>query len=168
MMDPERAIGAILTLSIAAVLGLGSWMLWQAHHAPPPPAPPTVSPSASPTATATATPTGVVPAAARGYRLAGTVVGDVTYAIIEKPEGGNELLRPGQILRGVGQVVSIDEDHIAIDGDDGRFELVLASAPTATPTRPSAAWPSPSPAPPTRGPSGSGSSPSGVPDRPAS
>jgi hypothetical protein len=168
MMNPDRAIGAILALSVAAVLGLGSWMLWRAHHAPPPPVPPSASPSASPTATATATPTGVIPAAARGYRLAGTVVGDVTYAIVEMPQGGNELLRPGQILRGVGQVVSIDEDHIVIDGDDGRFELPLASAPTATPTQPSAALPSPSPAPTPRGRSASESSPSIAPDRSAS
>lgn len=149
-MNPDRAIGLILVLSIAAVLGLGGWLLYRARHAPLPEMP-TASPSASPTATATPTPTGAIPDAARGYRLAGTVVGDVTYAIIEKPRGGNELLRPGQVLRGVGQVIDITADRITFEGDDGRFEMALAAAPTATPTRVRlSASPSPAPAPPDR------------------
>ncbi|MDX2170708.1 MAG: hypothetical protein SF182_26795 [Deltaproteobacteria bacterium] len=145
-MNPDRAIGVILALSIALVLGLGGWLLWRGRHAPVP-ALPTASPTGSPTATASPTATGAIPDAARGYRLAGTVVGDVTYAIIEKPRGGNELLRPGQVLRGVGQVVAIGEDRIAFEGDDGRFELMLSAAPTVTPTR-VRLTPSPSPAPP--------------------
>jgi len=167
-MNPERAIGIILALSLAVVLGLGTWLLWRGRHGPPPPAAPTASPSATATGTASATPTGAIPVAARGYRLAGTVVGDVTYAIVEKPEGGNELLRPGQVLRGVGQVVAIDEERITIEGNDGRFELPLASAPTVTPTREAPGAASPSPALPTPGRSESGSSPSDAPDRSAS
>ncbi|MGH7621590.1 MAG: hypothetical protein ACREMU_04560, partial [Gemmatimonadaceae bacterium] len=145
-MNPDRAIGAILALSLVVILGLGVWIVWRAHHPPEPPPVATASPSATPTETATATPSGVIPAAARGYRLAGTVVGDVTYAIIETPQGGSELLRPGQVLHGIGQLLIIDEHHVVIDGADGRFELQLASAPTSTPTPPHA---TPSPAPPT-------------------
>jgi len=163
-MNPDRAIGAILAASLALVLGIGAWVIWRAHHPTAPPPTPTASPSATPTETATATPSGVIPAAARGYRLAGTVVGDVTYAIIETPQGGSELLRPGQVLHGVGQLLTIDENHVVIDGSDGHFEMQLASAPTATPTLPLA---TPSPAPPTRARSASESSPLNAPDRSA-
>jgi len=156
-MSPDRAIAGVLGLSILVVLALGSWLLWRGHRAPAPPA--SASPTASPTASASATPTGALPEAVRGYRLAGTVVGDVTYAILEKPTGGNELVRPGQILRGIGQVIAIDEYRIVIEGHEQRFELPLASAPTATPTRVVATAASPSPAPASPARSASESSP---------
>lgn len=132
-MSPERAIAILLAVSLAVVLALGGWLLWRARHAAPPPPPP--EPTAAPSATPAPTPAGEIPEAARGYRLAGTVIGDVTYAILELPGGGNELVRPGQILRGIGQVVAIDEYRIVVAGDEGEFALPLAAAPTATPTR---------------------------------
>jgi hypothetical protein len=132
-MNPDRAIGLILALSVAAVLALGTWLLWRGHHASPPPPPPTETPSTTPTATVTATPTGALPKAAAGYRLAGTVVGDVSYAVIEAPAGGgSQLLRTGQILKGVGQLTSIEADRITLVGDNGPFVLRVAAAPTAT------------------------------------
>ncbi len=161
-MNPDRAIGLILSLSVAAVLALGTWLLWRAHHAPPPAPPPTASPSTTPTATVTATATGVLPRAAAGYRLAGTVVGSVTYAVVESPAGRSELVRAGQILKGLGQLTSIEVDRITIVGDDGPFVLRVAAAPTVTST-PIVTWTSAPP--PTPVPSASESSPSDAPDR---
>ena len=133
-MNTDRAIGLILSLSVGAVLGLGTWLLWRAHHAPPPEPQATATASVTPTASATATVTGAVPRAAVGYRLAGTVVGDVAYAVIVSPSGRSELVRTGQILKDLGQLTSIEEDRITIVGADGPFDLRVASAPTVTAT----------------------------------
>ena len=131
-MNPDRAIGLILTLSVAAVLALGTSSTARPISQDTPP-PPTEAPSTTPTATVTATPTGALPKAAAGYRLAGTVVGAMSYAVIEAPAGGgSQLLRTGQILKGVGQLTSIEADRITIVGDNGPFVLRVAAAPTAT------------------------------------
>jgi hypothetical protein len=156
-MNTDRAIGIILSVCVGVVLALGVWLLWRAHHAPPPPPPATPSPSVTQTATATATPTGAVPRVAAGYRLAGTVVGNVAYAVIVSPNGHSELLRTGQILKDVGQLTAIDANSVTIAGADGSFVLQVAAAPTVTATAvlttPTAA------AAPTRVPSASESSP---------
>jgi hypothetical protein len=156
-MNTDRAIGVILSLCVGAVLALGTWLLWRAHHAPPPPPPATATPSATPTPEATVTPTGALPRTAIGYRLAGTVVGDVAYAVIVAPNGHSELVRTGQILKELGQLTSIEEDRVTIVGDAGPFALQVAAAPTVTAT---AALPTTSAAPPaTPAPSASESSP---------
>ena len=133
-MNPDRAIGVILALCVGAVLALGTWLLWRAHDAPPPEPLPTVTASVTPTPEATATVTGAIPRAAVGYRLAGTVVGNVSYAVIVSPEGRSELVRNGQILKGLGQITAIEQDRVTIAGDDGEFVLRVASAPTVTAT----------------------------------
>lgn len=154
-MNPDRAIGVILSCSVGAVLALGTWLLWRAHHAPPPapPAPPT--PTLTATAAPTATPTGIVPRAAVGYRLAGTVVGDVAYAVVESPAGRSQLVRTGQIIAGLGQLLAIEADRVVIAGREGEFALVVAAAPTLT-ASPAA---TPTTAPPPRARSASESSP---------
>src|SRR5262245_48757162 len=118
-MNTDRAIGVILALCVGGVLALGTWLLWRAHNAPPPEPPPTLT--ATPEATPTIT--GIIPRAAVGYRLAGTVVGDVSYAVIVSPEGRGELVRTGQILKGLGQLTAIEQDGVTIAGDDGEFVL---------------------------------------------
>ena len=115
-----------------------------------------MTPSITPTPVATATVTGALPRAAAGYRLAGTVVGDVAYAVIVSPAGRSELMRTGQILKDLGQITSIDADSVTIVGSDGPSVLRVAAAPTVTPT---AVIPTVVPPPPTRVPSASESSP---------
>lgn len=166
-MSPNRAIAVALALSLGIVLLLGVWLLRRAHpdreprDAPPAtftPAPP--SPVPTPTRAA-----GALPAAARGYRLAGTVVGDLAYAIIETPDGANQLYRPGQRVPGLGEVSGIEPDRITLAGSDGPFTLQLAPAPTTAPTPRAFASASPSASAVTparrrpRDPSGSESSP---------
>lgn len=165
-MNADRAIGAVLAISVGAVLALGVWLLWRAHHAPPLEPPATPTPIDSPTAGPTETPTGALPRAAAGYRLAGTVVGDVAYAVIESPGGRSELVRPGQLIKGLGQVMVIEEDRVTIEGSEGSFALSVAAAPTVTPAPTASATSAPPPTP--AGRSGSESSPSDETDQSAS
>lgn len=163
-MNSDRAIGVILSVCVGVVLALGTWLLWRAHHAPPTEPPASATPSITATPEATPTPTGELPRAAAGYRLAGTVVGAVAYAVIVAPNGHSELVRTGQILKGLGQLTAVEQDRVTIAGDEGSFVLQVAAAPTVTAT---AVLTTPT-APPTRVPSTSESSPSGEPDRSAS
>lgn len=136
-MNPDRAVAFALATSLAVVLLLGLWLLHRAPHdaAAPTPLPTAATTAEPPPPTATA---GIAapPAAAHGYRLAGTVVGDLTYAIIEDPHGANRLYRPGQTVPGLGQITAIDADRVTLVGSDSTFALQLASAPTSTPTAP--------------------------------
>jgi hypothetical protein len=157
-MNPDRAIGLVLSCSVGAVLALGSWLLWRAHHAPPPPPPATPTPTVTGTATPTETPTLALPRAAAGYRLAGTVVGDVAYAVIESPGGRSELVRAGQIVKGLGQLMAIEEERVVIAGTEGDFALTVRAAPTASPAPPATPTTA-APEPPPRDRSGSESSP---------
>lgn len=134
-MNPDRAIAAILTISVAGVLLLGVYLLTSARRI-------AESTSATPAAVAEApspvpSPTGTMaPApAVVGYRLAGTVVGDLAYAIIESPDGTNQLYRPGQMVPGLGEVQSVEADRIVVAGGEGLLTLSLAAAPTGTATR---------------------------------
>ncbi|MGH7786030.1 MAG: hypothetical protein ACRERC_04135 [Candidatus Binatia bacterium] len=141
-MNTDRAIGLILGGSIAVVLVLGLWLLWRGHQpgeaatatptaaALPTSAPPTVTPAR-----------GTLPTVAVGHRLAGTVAGDLRYAIIVDPQGGNALYQIGQMVPGLGEVLEIDEHRVVIDGADGRFEMQLAFAPPATETPPGVSTP---------------------------
>lgn len=136
-MKPDRAIAFILGISLAVVLLLGLWLLHSgARDTAAPDTAPTAPPTPAPSMPPTATP-GIIaaaPAAAHGYRLAGTVVGDMTYAIIEDPRGVNHLYRPGQTVPGLGQITAIDADQITLAGNDGTFALQIAPAPSNTPT----------------------------------
>ena len=157
-MNPDRAIGFVLACSVGVVIALGAWLLWHAHHAPPPPPPATPTPTVTDTVAPTATPTGALPKAAAGYRLAGTVVGDVAYAVIESPGGRSELFRTGQVIKGLGQLTAIAEDRVLIAGPGGAFALTVAAAPTAT-ASPVVTPPTAAPTPPPRDRSTSESSP---------
>jgi hypothetical protein len=70
-----------------------------------------------------------------GYRLAGTVVGDASYAVVEQPDGTNDLYRPGQTVPGLGRLIELEANRATFEGSDGRYELELvpASTPTVTP-----------------------------------
>lgn len=132
-MNPDRAIGAILAISLAAVLLLGIYLLTSNRSSSTPPLTP--SPTAgAPSPAASPTVTFGPPAAALGYRLAGTVVGDLAYAIIVDPKGNNQLYRPGQTVPTLGVVRSVEADQITLEGSDGVFALQLAPGPTDTPT----------------------------------
>jgi Type II secretion system protein C len=134
-MNPDRAIAVILGLSLAVVLALGVWLLQRAHRPsePPPPGTPTATPSPLPPAAPSATP-GAAALLAQRYRLAGTVVGDLSYAIIEDPNGVNQLYRPGQIIPGLGEVSAIEADRITLVDGGTTLILQLAPAPTTTST----------------------------------
>jgi hypothetical protein len=145
-MNADRAIAVILAASLGAVLLLGVWLLRRGHQDEVPPPVATAAVVASPTPAPTVRPAGAVPAAARGYRLAGTVVGDLAYAIIVDPHGGNQLYRPGQTIPGLGEVTGIESDRVTLAGADGPFALQIAPAPTDTATPPRTESPSPEPA----------------------
>jgi hypothetical protein len=133
-MNPDRAIGFVLTVSLAAVLLLGVWLLRGAHRDNAIPAPIATAPP-QPTLAPTATPPVLAPPpAANGYRLAGTVVGDLAYAIIEDPRGANQLYRVGQVVPGLGELTAIEADRITLSGSGGSFVLQLAPAAPSTPT----------------------------------
>jgi len=135
-MNPDRAIALVLAISLGVVLLLGLWLLRGARpDAEPRADAPTMGPSATEPPRPTATPAvGTVPVSARGFRLAGTVVGDLSYAIIEDPTGANQLYRPGQTVPGLGEITAIDADRITLSGSGGSFTLLLGPAPTTTPT----------------------------------
>src|SRR4030095_13464640 len=123
-MNPDRAIAAILTLSVLVVLLLGIWLLRRSHDdSEPPAATPTVTAVAAPPTPAPTAVTTPTVAAAEGYRLAGTVVGDLSYAIIEDPHGTNQLYRPGQTIPGPGEVITLEADRITLAGDGGTIAL---------------------------------------------
>lgn len=133
-MNPDRAIAIILAVSLGVVLLLGIWLLRRAHSdGEAAPSTPTATAADTP-APPTLTPAVALQSAALGYRLAGTVVGDLSYAIIEDPRGVNQLYRLGQAVPGLGQVTAIEADRITLAGSDGSFALNLAPAPTTTPT----------------------------------
>jgi len=120
----------LLIAIIALLLILVGWLLLRSPSAPQPPA---VEPSAVP---ATATRAPALPAAAEspspGYRLAGTVVGDVQYAIIEAPDGSNRLYHVDDEIPGLGTLLEIRGLSAKFRGADGEFELPLLAAPSPT------------------------------------
>jgi hypothetical protein len=119
----------LLPLLLAAALLLGLWALIRG------------TPQTPPAAVATGTPTPSPPAAPRAaaptplaHRLAGTVIGDVQYAIIEHTDGTTELYRPGDEVPGLGRLVAIDARAAHFERDGGRLRLAIVPAATATPT----------------------------------
>jgi hypothetical protein len=170
-MKPERAIFWILTGCLAFVLVLGLGILRRGTPTRPSPAPATASVSATRTPTEPRAPKRT---ATVRHRLAGTVIGDVRYAVIEDPEGQSDLYRPGETVPGLGRLLEVEADRATFEGEEVRFEIRLAPAPTAPPTpsplATSGPFGSPSPATSPREPAGTprGSPPSTVPGRSAS
>ena len=132
-MNPDRAIALVLAVSVIAVLLLGVWLLRSAHRDTEMPPPTVVELPPTPAATVTP-PAATAPPAASGYRLAGTVVGDLAYAIIVDPHGANQLYRIGQTVPGLGALTAIEADRVTMSGSEGSFVLQLAPAPPSTPT----------------------------------
>jgi hypothetical protein len=132
-MNPSRFIVLLLAFCLLAILALG-WYLRQPKEPPPPPVTPT------PTVAAKATETPSPDTSARvEHRLAGTVVGDEQYVVIEHPDGRNELYRPGQTVPGLGKLGDIGPDSAAFDADGRQITLRLLPAPTPTAATPAPA-----------------------------
>jgi hypothetical protein len=127
----------ISLLLILAALVLALFLFWRltgrkdVGPTPPPSTPPGLEATSQ---AAPRTPPGSPVATKTGYRLAGTVVGDATYAVIEQPDGTNDLYRPGQVVPGLGRLVDLGADRATFEGSDGRFELQLVPASTPTVT----------------------------------
>lgn len=133
-----RAIFAVLVTCLVAVMLLGLWLRRYGKGTMPVEAPATVAPvTPAPPTEPPGTPTASVVSESRRHRLAGTVVGDVSYVVIEGPDGASELYRPGETVPGLGRVVDIGPDRVTLQGDHGRIELQLAAAPTPTAGSPS-------------------------------
>ena len=132
----------ILTLCLVSILFLGFWILQpgsgtrrsgpdvpaddpmklpKPRAAPPPPEPP---PTARQLAPASVT---------SGHRLAGTVVGDAQYAVVEDPNGGSDLYHLGDMVSDLGELTRIEPERVLFKGANGLLELRLAPAPTETP-----------------------------------
>ena len=93
-----------------------------------------VSNTAAPTTHYTSLPTQPpAPTVDPRYRLAGTVVGDVRYAVIETPDGRNDLYRLNATVPGLGKLEEIHGNHAVFVSPRGRIELPVSAAPTATP-----------------------------------
>jgi len=122
-----RILAAILAAVLFAII---AWLAGRSYRGPVP------RPTHVPAATLAATPTADVPQPSPSplrHRLAGTVVGDVRYAVIEDPNGGNELYRPGQTVPNLGLLVEVDARAAVFESDGRRFELELKPAATPTP-----------------------------------
>ncbi len=129
-----RILPALAVLVFAIVV---TWNLAR-RTATPPPQP------LEPTATTLSTPT--IAAAHKSeteisnpnplHRLAGTVVGDLLYAIIEAPDGTNDLYGIDEVVPDLGKLVAVGEKSATFEGHNGRFEMKLLAAPkpTAVPT----------------------------------
>lgn len=125
-----RFLPALAVLLVAIVV---TWNI--ARRTAPVPAPPEAP---SPTRTAATTPTGgaaagQTPTAVSTYRLAGTVVGDLRFAIVEAPDGSNDLYSIDEEVPGLGRLVAVGPKSATFEGSRGRFELKLVAAPTPTP-----------------------------------
>jgi hypothetical protein len=134
-MNPQRFIVSLLALCLLAVFALGLYL----RRSGEPPTPPVVNtPTAAPKPTETTLPDVT---AHVDHRLAGTVVGDEQYVIIEHPDGRNELYRPGQTVPGLGKVGEIGADNAVFEADGRRITLRLLPAPTPTVGIPTSAAP---------------------------
>jgi hypothetical protein len=127
----QRFIVALLATCLLLVLALGWWL--RRTPAPPHPSVPAATSTPTPAIESTPSPVSRITAAEQTrYRLAGTVVGDAEYVVIEHPDGRSDLYRPGQVVEGLGRLVAIGADSAAFEGDGGRVELHLL--PAATPS----------------------------------
>ncbi len=119
-----------LSVALLAILlaSLAFWLVRRGDDAMPPAgAPATATSTAVPPTKALQTPTPNL------FRLAGTVVGDVRYAIIEAPDGTNELYHLDETVPDLGKLVEIHARSAVFVSPGGRFVLPLVAAPSATP-----------------------------------
>jgi hypothetical protein len=124
-MTNQRFILALLSGCLLSVFFAGIWLRGASRREAAPRKPTIARP--------TATPTQPVVSAPPGARLAGTVVGDARYAVIELPDGTNDLFRPGQEVPGLGRLVEVENNRATFDGPSGRIEMKLVPAATTTP-----------------------------------
>ncbi len=129
-----RILPALAVLLFAVAL---TWYLARRTATPQPPlAAPTPTVAFSPPPPAPDQEDAESPAPHGTHRLAGTVVGDLLYAIIEAPDGTNGLYVIDEFVPDLGKLVAIGEKSATFEGRNGRFDLKLlaAPAPTAAPT----------------------------------
>ncbi len=124
MKTKSSIASAALALALALLL-----LLLSRRSTLAPPTPAAVPTSSAGTTTARAASTTPSP----GHRLAGTVVGDVHYAIIVAPDGTNDLYHVGDEVPGVGKLLEIRaRSVIFLLGAQGEFEMLLSAEPTPT------------------------------------
>jgi len=131
-MRSQSLILALLAFLVFLTVLSGRWVWRQLTEslAPPQPATAPASPTASPAPTAS--PVQAPP----GYRLAGVAVGDSdSFAVIEEPTGRHTLYHIDADIPGLGRLLTVEAEHVVIAGTSGQFELWVAPAPTASPTR---------------------------------
>jgi hypothetical protein len=132
-MNMQRFIVSLLALCLLLVFALGVYLRKSGEPPAPPPAS-TAPPTVQPTEAAPPDDTAHVE-----HRLAGTVVGDEQYVVIEHPDGRNELYRLGQTVPGLGRVGQIGSDSATFEEDGRRITLRLLPAPTPTAVPPTSA-----------------------------
>ena len=131
MSARQLALVVICALLIVIILsGLWVWRRLVSTLAPQPPSAPTA------TATALPPPTPTPPRAPPGYRLAGVALGEPdSFAVIEAPDGTHALYQLGAEMPGLGKLLRIEAERVLVQSGTGEFEMWLAPAATATPTR---------------------------------
>jgi hypothetical protein len=126
-----RFLPALAVLLVAIVV---TWNI--ARRTAPRPAPPEGSSATHTATTPTREPAGSpvqTPTTVSTYRLAGTVVGDLRFAIVEAPDGTNDLYSIDEDVPGLGRLVAVSSNSATFEGRQGRFEMKLLAAPTPTP-----------------------------------
>jgi len=122
-----RILPALVLLVLAIAV---TWFLARRSVAPVPQAPaPTVP--AAPTPVPADTPTAAGPADP-AYRLAGTVVGDRRYAIIEAPDGRNDLYGIDAEVPDIGRLIAVGPNWATFESDGERFDMRVLPGPTPT------------------------------------
>ena len=131
-MPPRAVLLILLSLVLVAVSGFWLWGRLIPGGAPSPVATATMPPARTATWAVGGTPTPLRPPP--GYRLAGVAVGEPeSFAVIEAPNGSNNLYRLHDDVPGLGELVRIAAEQVVIRGAAGQFDLWLAPAATATP-----------------------------------
>ena len=130
---PLRGTLIAIILCLLLLMALtGAWLWTRLIATPPPPSIPPATATPSVPATPTPTPLQAPP----GYRLAGVAVGEPdSFAVVEAPKGSNQLYRVNAEVPGLGRLIRIDAERIVVESAAGQFDLWLAPAPTASPTR---------------------------------
>ena len=131
-MAGQRVTIGILVTCVAVVLLLGEW-IYRQDREPSYVEPDSLDSLSAPASTQPLV-TAPAPTAVIRHRLAGTVVGDVLYAVIENPDGTSKLYALGDTVAGLGRVVSVSSDRATVEGPTGQVELRLAPAPTVSTT----------------------------------
>jgi hypothetical protein len=131
-MQPRVVLLVLLLLGLVALSGFWLWGRVIKGGAPARVATATLAPVRTATLAAGGTPTPAQRPA--GYRLAGVALGEPeSFAVIEAPNGSTGLYRLHDDVPGLGELIRIDAERVAIRGAAGQFDLWLTPAPTATP-----------------------------------